>query len=74
VRRGTGIAADAIMPRYHFKLVDLIWVLTLLSWLLIWILTLLAALVRVVSHRSISTLVSSRMYSGVPLSSGVKGS
>jgi hypothetical protein len=42
----------------------LIWVLTLLARLLIWILTLLAALVRIVSHRSISTLVSSPSYSG----------
>jgi hypothetical protein len=38
-----------------------------LAWLLIWILTLLAALVRIVSHRSISTLVSLPLYSGVPL-------
>jgi hypothetical protein len=33
----------------------LIWVLTLLARLLIWILALLAALVRIASHRSIST-------------------
>jgi hypothetical protein len=38
-----------------------------LAWLLIWILTLLAALVRIVSRRSISTFVSLPLYSDVPL-------
>ena len=39
----------------------------MLAWLLIWILTVPAALVRIVSYRSISTLVSLPLYSGVPL-------
>jgi hypothetical protein len=34
---------------------------------LIWILTLLAALARIVSHRSISTLVNAPIYFSVPL-------
>jgi hypothetical protein len=42
-------------------------ILRLLVEFLIWILALLAALVRIVSHRSISTLVSSPSYSGVLL-------
>jgi hypothetical protein len=51
----------------------LIWVLTLLARLLIWILTLLAALVRIVSHRSISTLVGQQHIPTARFSS-VKGS